>query len=106
MTDLISGEAQPAAAAALPEDEFQLVLRKPVEFGGVTYDVFALREPTAAQWELFDKLTGVEADVQAVSAVAGVPAAAVRKIGVRDLIIASKYLGQFLGNGLSSGGAS
>jgi hypothetical protein len=83
-------------AAAIPE-ELIITLRKPVTLGSETYSQLILREPTASEWMQFDKLTGVEADILAVATVSGVPMPAIRMIGARDLIIASRYLANFLG---------
>lgn len=79
----------------LPE-EMILTLRRPVEAGGVTYSELHLREPTAGEMLQFGKLTGVEAEIAAVSLVAGVPRTAIEKIGARDLVKASAYLSRFL----------
>lgn len=79
-----------------PTEELTIVLRKPVVLGSETYSELKLREPTAAEWQQWDKLDGVEADVMAVSIVSGVPMPAVRMIGSRDLIKAARYLALFL----------
>lgn len=78
----------------IPE-ELIITLRKPVVLGE-TYTELKLREPTAAEWAQFDKLTGVEADIKSVSVVSGVPDRAIGKIGSRDLLLASRYLARFL----------
>lgn len=82
-------------SAELPE-ELTITLRKPVEFGGLTYDKLILREPTAGQMLDWDKLNGHEADVKAVSIVSGVPEQAVHKIGSRDFTAAAKFIARFL----------
>lgn len=79
----------------IPE-ELVIVLRKPVEFGGSTYDKLTLREPTAGQMLEWDKVSGREADVKAVAVVSGVPEPAVRLIGTRDLGKAANYISRFL----------
>lgn len=83
-----------ATEADIPE-ELVITLRKPVTLGD-TYSELRLREPTASEWMQFDKLTGVEADIKSVSIVSGVPEPAVRLIGARDLLAASRYLARFL----------
>ena len=83
-----------AADQEIPE-ELVITLRKPVTLV-VEYTELKLREPTAAEWAQFDKLTGVEADIRSVSIVAGVPEKAVAMIGARDLLTASRYLARFL----------
>lgn len=77
-------------------DELVVTLRKPVTLGPLTFTELRLREPTAAEWQGWDKLSGVEADVKAVATVSGVPEPAVALIGTRDLIQASRYLANFL----------
>ena len=76
-------------------DELIVTLRKPVTLGD-TYTELRLREPTAAEWMQWDKLTGIDADIKAVATVSGVPEAAVRMIGARDLVQAARYLARFL----------
>ncbi len=77
-------------------DELVIELRNPVEFATMTYDELVLREPTAAEWTVWHKLEGVEADIMAVATVAAMPEKAVRMIGARDLLTASRYLARFL----------
>lgn len=77
-------------------DELVIDLRKPVTFATIVYDKLTLREPTAAEWTVWHKLDGVEADIMAVATVAAIPEKAARMIGARDLLIASRYLGRFL----------
>jgi hypothetical protein len=79
----------------LPEEK-TITLRKPVTLGSETWSSLTLREPTAAEWMQFDKLSGIEADIKAISLISGVPEPAVRQIGARDIIEASKYLAGFL----------
>jgi len=79
----------------LPED-LTVLLRKPVTLGSMTYSELKLREPTAAEWQQWDKLEGIDGDIKAVSVVSGVPEPAIRLIGARDLIQASRYIGAFL----------
>lgn len=77
-------------------EELIITLRKPVTLGE-TYTELRLHEPTAAQMLAWDKLSGVEADIKAVSIVSGLPEPAVRMIGARDLIQAGRYIAGFLG---------
>ena len=79
----------------LPET-LTVELRTPLEFGGETYRQITLREPTAGEWAQWDDKKGVEADILAVSIVAGIPEPVVRKIGSRDLLQASRFLAGFL----------
>ena len=84
-----------APAEELPP-ELTVTLRKPVTLGSETYSELRLREPTAAEWMQFDKLSGIEADVMAVSIVSGVPRPAVAMLGARDLLEGARYISRFL----------
>lgn len=81
---------------ASPPAEMVIVLKKPIELGELTYTTLTLREPTAAEWELWSHLSGVAADIAAVAVVSGVPEPVVRKLPVRQLLEGSRYLGRFL----------
>ena len=70
-------------------------LRQPVVLGE-QHDKLTLREPTAAEWSQWSHLRGVESDIKAVSVISGVPEAAVRLIGSRDLIKAARFIALFL----------
>ena len=104
MTELTEG-AEPIAASALADaeqpadipipDEMVITLRKPVSLGGETWSTLSLREPTGAEWLLWDNLTGVEANIKAISTVSAVPEPVVRQIGVRDLQQATAFLNHF-----------
>jgi len=76
--------------------ETTIALRKPVELASISYTELQLAEPTADQWSQWDGLTGAEADIHAVSIVAGVPLPAVRKLGTSDLLKASRFIASFL----------
>lgn len=77
-------------------DALTVTLRKPVELGGIVYAKLDLREPTADEWTRWDQKSGIDADIIAVSTVSGVPEPAVRMIGARDLLAASRYIARFL----------
>lgn len=104
MTELTEG-AEPVVATSLIDveqpadtaipDEMIITLRKPVALGGETYTALSLREPTGAEWLLWDNLTGVEANIKAISTVSAVPEPVVRQIGVRDLQQATAFLNHF-----------
>lgn len=87
-------------------DTMELVLKKPVRHADETYDTLALREPSAAETAEWDKLEGVEADCTVIAAVTGVPKAAVRQLGARDLSTAATYLAHFLAPAPTAGAAS
>lgn len=74
-----------------------IILGKPIDGpGGVVVTELAIVEPTAAQIAQWDKLTGVEADVMAISVVAGVPKAVVEKLPARAFYQAARRIGAFL----------
>ena len=79
-----------------PPVELVITLRKPLDLGSITYTQLVLREPTAAEWQQWNKLEGVEGDIAAVSIVSGVPRPAIEKIGTRDLMAAARYIARFL----------
>jgi len=100
-------DALPFPARNAPDDvieaylesvDYQLTvpLRTPVQLGELTYTELKLREPTAAEWKQWDKLTGIAADTKAISVVAGVPEQVVDKIGSRALMKASRFILLFL----------
>lgn len=80
---------------APPPDELVIPLRKPIELGSVTYTEIRLREPTAGEMKTWDKLGGADADIQAVSVVAGVPKIVAEKLGARDILTAGRYIARF-----------
>lgn len=85
--------------AYLESVDYQLTvpLRTPIPLGEITYSELKLREPTAAEWTRWDKLSGLEADIMAVSTVAAVPDQVIRQIGARELMKASRFILLFLG---------
>lgn len=83
-----------------------LTLRKPLTLGDQSWPVLELQEPTAAQWQQWDGLKGVEADVKAVAVVSGVPEVAVKQLGARDLIKASAFIAGFLAPDLETGASA
>jgi hypothetical protein len=87
-----------AATDELPEipETLTITLRKPIEHAGGQIESITLREPTADEWTRWDGKEGVEADIIAISTVAGIPQVAVRKMAVRDLLKGSRYLARFL----------
>lgn len=84
------------ADEAIIPDELRIAFRKAVKLGEESYTEMALREPTAAQWEAWDKLDGVEMDITAVATVSGLPVPVIRMLGVRDLNAAARYIARFL----------
>lgn len=79
-----------------PPPELVLTLDKPVTLGELSFSSVILREPTAGEWMLWDKLSGIEADIMAVSVVSGIPEPVVRKLPASKLLQASRYLAGFL----------
>jgi len=93
-----AGASEAEVEAYLESVGYQLTvkLRTPVPLGDMTYTEMTVREPTAAEWLRWDKLTGIEADITAVSIVAGVPDPVVRQIGASSLMKASRFIQLFL----------
>ncbi len=87
-------------------DTLTLPLRKPLKLGDHTWRALELHEPTAAQWQQWDGLKGVEADIKAVSIVSGVPDVAIKQLGTRDLIKASAFIAGFLSPDLVTGASA
>ncbi|RSU46345.1 phage tail assembly protein [Sphingomonas sp. S-NIH.Pt15_0812] len=79
-----------------PADELRVTLRKPITLGSQTYADLLLREPTAAEWQQWHRLEGVDADIMAISVVSGVPRPVIERIGTRDLLTAARYIARFL----------
>lgn len=77
-------------------DELVIPLRKPVTIGDTSYAELRLREPTAGEWAIWDKLEGIDLEIKAVSVVAAVPETAVRQLPAREFKQAAKYIGAFL----------
>lgn len=86
---------EPAPAPAPADDELTITLRKPATLATESWPKLVLREPTAAQMIQWDRLSGAEANIMAVSVVSGVPRTAIEQIGVRDLLAAARFIGSF-----------
>lgn len=82
-------------ASDIPET-LTITFRKPIEHASGQIESITLREPTADEWTHWDGKEGVEADIIAISTVAGIPQVAVRKMAVSDLLKGSRYLARFL----------
>ncbi|WP_242183082.1 phage tail assembly protein [Sphingomonas sp. CARO-RG-8B-R24-01] len=78
------------------DEELVIVFKKPIDGPGGPYSQITIREPTADEIELWDKLSGVEADKKAISVVAGIPPAVAGKIPARDFYRAARRIGAFL----------
>jgi len=90
---------QALGAEVTPELDEPLVidLGKPIEGpAGLVVTELTIVEPTAAQIAQWDKLSGVEADVMAISVVAGVPKSVVDKLPARAFYQAARRIGAFL----------
>jgi hypothetical protein len=81
------------------EDRISIALAKPILFpagaNGVSYETVDLREPTAAEWEQWDALTGVAANIKAIHVISGLPEGAVKQMGVRDFNRAVAFINRF-----------
>lgn len=82
------------------EDTKVIALRKPVQFGSVTYDKLELREPTAAEVVLAQKEGslngGMASNIVLIAVVTAIPKPAVEKMGIRDVEEASRFLAGFM----------
>lgn len=101
--DLTDAELEPAALAAWPPAEFELVLRKPVTLEGQTVDRLQLREPTCWEWE---QIVGQPEDNQrkfAVQLISGVSMTMIKQMGIGDVVRAERYLIRFFEVGRTIG---
>ena len=89
----MSEKADPAVDL---NEELVITLSRPLDGPDGPISKITIREPTAGEILSWDNLTGVEADIKAVSVVAGVPESAVRKLPARDFYRAARRIGAFL----------
>ncbi|WP_288935514.1 phage tail assembly protein [uncultured Sphingomonas sp.] len=78
------------------DEDLILTLTRPIEGPAGPVTELVIREPTAAEIMQWDKLMGAEADVKAISVVAGVPMSVVEKLPARIFYRASRRIGAFL----------
>jgi Phage tail assembly chaperone proteins, E, or 41 or 14 len=77
-------------------DEFELMLKAPLEHAGATITVLRLREPRAGELaRAADAPDAVSSRIALIAAITGIDANAIRELGARDLMAASSYLGRF-----------
>lgn len=104
---IVAGALPPQLLAALIEmgadivphdldEDLTLTLAKPIDGPVGAIGQIVIREPTAAEIMQWDKLTGAEADVKAISVVAGVPMSVVEKLPARIFYRAARRIGAFL----------
>jgi hypothetical protein len=80
-------------------EEFDMPLRRPVEHAGAVIASLQLREPIGEDLiEIYSKV-GVEQTICGLARISGVPAAAIAKIGVRDLNRGEAFLLGFMNGG-------
>ncbi|WP_294292075.1 phage tail assembly protein [uncultured Sphingomonas sp.] len=84
----------PLSGEALP-DTMTLTLRKPITFAGQPVTALELREPTAGQMKQWASLSGMAANIAAVSTVAGLPESVIGEIVSRDLFAAATFINSF-----------
>ena len=80
-------------------DAITMALRKPVVIGDQTYDVLELREPLAGEFQKFTKIAATDpagALIILIASVTGIAEPIIKKIGVRDMNLASTYLTGFM----------
>ena len=84
----------PAMADAMP-DTRTLTLRKPVPFLDETVSTLDLREPRAGEMLQWAHLSGIEANIVAVSVVSGRPVSVIGQLVARDIIAAAEFVNAF-----------
>lgn len=95
-TDTITAvDADPFAIPGADVDTWNKPLRNAVTLGSASYSSITLREPTGAEWLLWESLSGLPASMKAISVVAGVPEAVVKQMVSRDINDATKFLDRF-----------
>ena len=88
MPDVTEDTTTPAP----PPAELTITLQPPVNFGGIDYGQLQLREPTAGEMIACDDVRGYAWMVKLASKVAAVPAQAVEKVRVSEILEAGEYL--------------
>lgn len=85
----------PEVDIQFPPEEFELVLRKPVELGGETYDRLQLREPTDEEWEKVMAAPDGKRRRVGLALVSGIPEKAIAKMAIGDTVRGEAYLTSF-----------
>lgn len=78
------------------DEELVIDLNRPIDGPGGPINQLVVREPRAGEIMQWDKLSGAEADVKAISVVAGVPVSVVEKLPARAFYAAARRIGAFL----------
>ncbi|MDH4745822.1 phage tail assembly protein [Sphingomonas sp. CBMAI 2297] len=78
------------------DEDLVITFRKAIDGVAGPIASIVIREPTAGEMMQWDRLSGVEADVKAISVVAGIPPVDVEKLAARDFIRASRRIAAFL----------
>jgi hypothetical protein len=85
-------------------DELVIEFKTPIKNkAGDVITQITLREPTAAEWRKWDKLAGVDADIQAVVTVSGQPLSVIEQMAASQLVEGSNYIAGFLQPALKGG---
>ena len=87
-------------------DEKVIVLRKPIELGGVTYAELVLREPTAGELSKATKEgagNNVDLAIALIAIIAKLPRGVINQLSQRDFTEANDFLGSFTLPGLETG---
>lgn len=84
-------------------DTLDLELRKPVDFDGKTFTQLVLREPSAGELEVINKLTDFTRDLVAISLLTGIPRPAVDKMLAGDVLRGMKFINSFTQGGPTAG---
>lgn len=98
LTPELIAQLQDLGATVTPplDEPLVITLPKPIDAPGGPINQLVIEEPTAAQIAGWDKLSGAEADIAAISAVAGIPRSAVEKLPARVFYQAARRIGAFL----------
>ena len=88
-------DGTPALSGGALPDTMTLTLRKPVTFADQPVTALELREPTAGQMKQWASLSGMAANIAAVSTVAGLPESVIGEIVSRDLFAAATFINSF-----------
>lgn len=78
------------------DEDLVITLPRPIDGAAGPVAQLVIREPTAAEILQWDKLSGAEADIKAISVVSGVPPSVVEKLPARAFYRAARRIGAFL----------
>lgn len=78
------------------EDEYTLILKKPIKDGDTVITEFTLREPTAKEMKQANALPDpMDSNLKLISAVSGIPKPALEQMVSRDFQKCSRFFARF-----------